>query len=241
MKIALIDDDRQETEYLSELIGQHISELGFTINNIDSFCSGEEFLLAWEPQMYDLILLDIYMEGMDGIETARAIREEDGEVPLVFCTFSNEFASQSYEVCAQYYLQKPISDQKVVNMLRRLEWKKYESGRFIVLPDGQQVILQNVVYTEYYNHVVTIYNKKGEDIRTRISQSELERRLLEYPYFCCCSKGVVVNLYEVVRHSGNAFLMSNGKTVYLSRRKEREAADALTNFHFKRIREEMKR
>lgn len=240
MKIAIIDDNQMERDYLKKTIEVQMSTLSCTVSRMDTFQSAEEFFAVWHPHGYGLILLDIYMDRINGIDAARKIRERDKDVRLVFCTSGNEFASESYEVDARYYLRKPVSEKGVKAMLNKLNLEEYELNRFLVLPDGQQVILRNIIYTEYYNHVVTIHNKKGEDIRTRISQAELEGLLREYPYFCSCSKGVVVNFYEVACHRGNIFEMSSGETVYLSRRKEKEVQSAYVDFCFERMRKEMR-
>lgn len=240
MKIAIVDDEQDELEALSEIIKSHLSDLGISSIITDTFRSAEEFFSAWEAGKYELILLDIYMDGMTGIDAARRIRESDGDAFLVFCTSSNGFASESYEVRAHYYLCKPFSDKNISDMLKRLNLKSYEFSRFIDLPDGQRIVLRNIIYTEYYNHVVTIHNKNGGDIRTRISQSEFEALLGKYPYFCRCCKGIVVNFYEVTDYCKNSFTMSGNKTVSISRRKEKEVQTAYTDFCFERLRKEMR-
>lgn len=239
MRIAVIDDEKREQSHLSQMISQYLSEAGYSLEVIDTFGNAKEFLSVWRPHRYELILLDIYMDGLSGVDAARRIRESDEDVRLVFCSASNEFASESYEVRAQYYLHKPVSRKGISDMFLRLKLEEYETGRFIVLPDGQHVVLRNIIYTEYSNHIVTIYNKKGEDIRTRITQSEFERILSEYPYFRCCSKGIVVNFYEVVKYGGHFFWMSNGKTVYMSRRREKEIQSAYMRFCFEQTRREI--
>ncbi|MXP76779.1 response regulator [Lachnospiraceae bacterium WCA-9-b2] len=239
MKIAVIDDEKMELSYLSEAIRGYLSEAGYLENRVDTFQSAEEFFGVWEVQGYDLILMDIYMDGLSGIDAARRIRRLDADVRLVFCTISNGFASESYEVGAHYYLQKPVSKQRISDMFKRLKMEEYETGRFVILPDGQHMVLRNIIYTEYGNHIVTVYNKKGEDIRTRITQTEFEKLICEYPYFWRCAKGIVVNFYEVEEFGGHFFEMSNGKKVYMSRRREKEVQKAYMEFCFEQTRREI--
>ena len=166
------------------------------------------------------------MEGMPGIEAARRIRERDADCRLVFCTSSNAFASESYEVGAHYYLHKPFSDRDIMNMLRKLDLESYESTRFITLPDGKRIFPRNIIYTEYHNHVVTMHMKKDGQLRTRISQAGFQDLLLEYPYFCCCAKGILLNFHEVSAQNGAMFTMSDGSAVAVSRRREKEVQEA---------------
>ncbi len=239
MNIALVDDDQEELFRLSELIERQASCVGMTIKRIDRYHSGEAFLADFTAECYDLILLDIFMDRKSGIDVARKIRETDGTVCLVFASSSNEFASESYEVSAHDYLLKPFTEKRVANMLKKLNPEEYELGRAVILPDGQRIVLRNIICTEYYNHTVTIYNKQGGAVKTRISQTELQGILLRYPYFCCCFKGMIVNFYEVSRKSEDVFFMNGGKTVPISRRRGKEVRDAYTKFRFERLRKEM--
>ena len=79
MKIAIIDDEQQEREHLTGMIESQLYAFSCTVGKIDAYGSAEEFLDVWKPCSYGLILLDIYMDGMDGIDTARKIRERDRE------------------------------------------------------------------------------------------------------------------------------------------------------------------
>ena len=126
-----------------------------------------------------------------------------------------------------------------MNMLRKLDLESYESTRFITLPDGKRIFPRNIIYTEYHNHVVTMHMKKDGQLRTRISQAGFQGLLLEYPYFCCCAKGILLNFHEVSAQNGAMFTMSDGSAVAVSRRKEKEVQEAYAAFLFQRMRKEM--
>lgn len=231
MRIALVDDTPQELEIIYGIISQELSHA-----NISTFPSGESFLDAWDEHSYDLILLDIYMEEMLGVDVARKVRETDQDVRIVFCTTSNEFASESYEVGANYYLQKPVSSTSFQRMLKMIRLDDYEENRFITLPDGQRIVLRNITYTEYYNHSIIIHSKKRADLQTRMSQTEWEALLAEYDFLCSCSKGIVVNFFEVDRIADGMFLLHNGDFVPISRRKAKEMTEAFAHFRFEQMR-----
>lgn len=231
MRIALVDDTSMELEILSDIISK---ELPYA--TVFTFPSGKSFLESWENNGYDLILLDIYMEDMLGVDVAKKIRETDEEVRLVFCTTSNEFASESYEVGANYYLQKPVSQVSFQRMLKMIRLDDYEENRFITLPDGQRIVLRNITYTEYYNHSIIIHSKKRADLQTRLSQMEWEALLSEYNFLCSCSKGIVVNLHEVDRIEEGMFVLHNGEAVPISRRKTKEMSESYAHFCFEQMR-----
>ena len=239
MKIALVDDHQEELDRLSELLSCRLYAAGDLEHKIYCFHSGEEFLSAWTPGGFDLIVLDIFMAGITGVEVAHIIRQSDQEVRLVFCTTSNEFASESYEVNAHFYLHKPYSEERIDSMLSRLNLENYELRRSATLPDGQQIMLRNVLYTEYSNHVLTIYSKRRDALRCYMSQSAAEEMLCAYPYFLACSKGIIVNLHEVESKIGDTFRLKNGVTLPISRRKSKEVQDAYAAFQFQKMREEV--
>lgn len=235
MKIALVDDTPEELEILSEILNAELPHA-----DVFTFTNGKNFLQAWPHNSYDLILLDIYMEEMLGVDVARKVRETDEDVRIVFCTTSNEFASESYEVGANYYLQKPVSSISFQRMLKMIRLDDYEENRFITLPDGQRIVLRNITYTEYYNHSIIIHSKKRADLQTRMSQTEWEALLSEYNFLYSCSKGIVVNFHEVERQENGMFIMKNQTSVPISRRKSKDALEAFAKFRFDKMRKEGK-
>ena len=198
MKIALVDDDQQALDRLHT----YITELVGAAARLDCFASGEEFLAAWHPGAYDLIVLDIFMHQLTGMEVARTIRETDQTVRLVFATSSNEFASESYEVNARYYLHKPFQKEQVKVMLDRLDMEEVERLRSVTLPDGQTVVLRRVIYADFAAHCVTVHNKDGHNITARVPFAEVEPLFCGYSYFCSPCKGVIINFYEVAARPG---------------------------------------
>ena len=94
MKIAICDDEKKASETLLEIL----RECPESIEKTDIYFSGEELLLAEEQ--YDLLFLDIDMEGIDGIETARKIRLKDKKVKIVYVTAYSEYAGKAFSVHA---------------------------------------------------------------------------------------------------------------------------------------------
>ena len=231
MKVALVDDTLEELKILTNILDNELPEA-----EVDTFPDGESFLKVWKTGTYDLIILDIYMEEILGVDVARKIRETDRDVRIVFCTTSNEFASESYEVNANYYLQKPVSATSFQRMLQMIHLSDYELNRFITLPDGQKIVLRNITFTEYYNHTIIIHSKKRADLQTRISQTEWELLLSKYDFLYSCSKGIVVNFHEIERQESNLFIMKNGENVPISRRKSKEVSEAFAHFRFEQMR-----
>ena len=97
MRVAFPDDDPNELKILHTYFNDLTDS---STISIDNFSSGEEFLSRFTAGLYDLVVLDIFMGDLTGVDVARKIRETEHNVRLVFCTTSNDFASESYEVAA---------------------------------------------------------------------------------------------------------------------------------------------
>ena len=240
MKIALVDDELSQLNNLKSLLATQLRLLiPDTSHTIDMYRSGRSFLDHWTTGQYDVIVLDIFMGGLTGVEVAKAIRLTDQNVKLVFCSHSNEFATESYEVNAQYYLLKPATQGSIVNMLQRLNVDLIQRKQYVTLPDGHDLILRDVVYTEYYNHVVTIHLKDQDAYRIRTNHATMEDLLTACGFIISPCKGILVNFYEVATMSDDGFTMTFGTTLPISRRKSKEMQSAYIKFRFQKMRSEV--
>ena len=129
MKIAIVDDSSLDRDFLKNGLEIIFEERNIENLEIQEFSSGEELLnyLRENPSdFFHIIFMDIYMEDLTGVETAKAIRKTDEQVKIVFITTSNEFASESYEVRAEDYLIKPFDGQRMNKIIDRFFRKNKE-------------------------------------------------------------------------------------------------------------------
>ena len=104
MNIAIIDDLKTDSDRLVGLINTYMEQHRLQCRTMDLFSSGESFLDTFTSGKYHLIFLDIYMDGITGMETAKRIRQTDHDCRIIFITTSPEFAVESYNVNASFYL-----------------------------------------------------------------------------------------------------------------------------------------
>ena len=240
MKIALVDDELSQLLNLKKLLSAQLQALmPDTPHPIDTYTRGRSFLDLWTAGQYDIIVLDIFMGGMTGVEVAKEIRRTDKDVNLVFCSHSNEFATESYEVNAQYYLLKPATQGSIINMLQRLNLDLIQRKQFVTLPDGHDLLLRDILYTEYYNHVVTIHLKNNAAYRIRTKHAIIEELLVPCGFIYSPCKGVLVNFYEVATASEDSFTMTDGTVMPISRRKHKEIQSIYIKFLFQKMRLEV--
>ncbi|MBP3322186.1 MAG: response regulator transcription factor [Clostridia bacterium] len=239
MRVAIVDDDCAMTAQLSDLISEELAHLGDRGFKITVFHSGEDFLASFEKGAFDLIFLDIFMKELTGIDVAYQIRKEDTQVMIAFCTSSNDYASESYDVGARHYLRKPITRESISKMFKRLDLDAIEKRRTVKLPDGNSVILRDILYTDYENHVITLHIKNRPPHRLRTSQTEIESLLLPYGFFCSPYKGITVNFYAVKELSDSEIVLSDGTVLPVTRRKTKDVKEAYKKFKFEQMRKEV--
>ncbi|MCD7737604.1 MAG: LytTR family DNA-binding domain-containing protein [Lachnospiraceae bacterium] len=119
MKIGICDDEKSTREYLERLSKEWGQECGVSVETV-CFANAESFLFAWEENRdFDVLLLDIEMGQMNGMELAGRIRESDEDTAIVFITGYDEYIGQGYEVAALHYLIKPVEREKLWRVLDR--------------------------------------------------------------------------------------------------------------------------
>lgn len=134
MRVAIIDDMPQDRHRLSAEVSRWARQQSLPLAvPPDLFESGEEFLGNFSSGKYDVVFLDIYMGGINGMDTARKIRETDAACRLVFTTTSSEFAVDSYEVDSSWYLVKPYSYEKLSQALDRCSLSWQEQNEFLLI------------------------------------------------------------------------------------------------------------
>lgn len=236
MRAAIIDDRAEDRAILHRELDTILRERGYSVEGIDLFSGGEEFLALFRGGRYDLVFLDIYMEGINGIQTAREIRRTDKNVRLIFVTTSNDFAAESYSLRADYYLLKPFVHEDILKALSIINLEDYERQRVIVLPDKSTCLLHDIIYSEYYNHRIVLYLKSNRKKKIRTSQADIERILCKNDGFVTCTKGIIVNLEYVQRFEDGTIFLADGLQVPVSRRRTAEIRKAHADYLFRQVR-----
>ena len=114
LRIAICDDDPTFLTLTAAVIGRWENKpLDL---QLETFENGDELIRVHDEVPFDIVFLDVLMPLLNGIETARAIRERDKKVKIVFLTATAEFAVDSYTVKADNYLLKPFAPPEIISM-----------------------------------------------------------------------------------------------------------------------------
>lgn len=241
MKIAVIDDFSDCRKLLKEYLLRYMDRYyaGITLT-IDEFDNGGSFLDCFTLDAYDLILLDFYMDGLDGLTTARRIRGLDLYVPVIFITTSPDHAIDSYQVRASGYLLKPFGYDTFEQTISLARIDKILDGHFIEL-GGEKILLKEIVFCDQDRHYVQIHTARRGVLRYRASFSDLSGLLACYPWFLPCYRCCLVNLKRVTKMEDDGFLMDTGVKVHFRIRKRDDIAKKYSRFLFDQTREEARR
>ena len=129
LKIAICDDEQKQIEYITALVTLWSAKEGHSCE-IRAFESAEAFLFEYEDdKAYDILLLDVEMKNITGIELAKRIRKDNNRAEIVFITSHFEFVGEGYEVDALHYLVKPISEDKLSQVLTKAAEKGFAKAQ----------------------------------------------------------------------------------------------------------------
>lgn len=235
MRVAICDNDKEFLNTMEKLLNRIWQGAE---NTITCYCSGAKLLEDCKERnvCYDVIFMDIEMEGMDGITLGKRLKEFDEEMLLIFLTNYAEYAVRGYEAKAFRYLLKPISEQTLKNVLAEIQ---QEWGRKQVLhipADGEELLLplSKILYLESKEKYTTIY-VEGKGYLTRNSLNDYEMQLHSKGFYRIHRK-YLVNLYRINRWNAHQIEVG-GNILPISRRREKEFREQFYGYLEKGIQE----
>lgn len=216
-KIAIVDDNITDIEYVTLLVRHWAEEAGHNVS-ISSFSSAEAFLFQYEEERdFDMLLLDIEMGKMNGVELAKAVRKSNAFVQLVFITGFPDFMAEGYEVSALHYLMKPVISKKLYAVLDKASTNLVKLEKRICVTYDRRtdfIPISHILYVEAQKQYVLIHTEK-KIYRMKGSLVEMEKELDEF--FYKCQRSFLINLQYVVRIQKEYVVLKNGEEIPISR------------------------
>lgn len=213
---GICDDEKCQIEFLTALLTHWAESTGAAIQ-ISAFSSAENFLFHYEDNKnFDILLLDIEMDKINGVELAKKIRRDNDMVQIIFITGYSEYISEGYEVAALHYLVKPVKEEKLLEILDRAlqKIKKNEKVLFLELPDEiVRLLACEIRYLEVRQNYVTVHAKTDYTIKKTLREfeTELDER------FYRMGRSYIVNLSYVTRITKTDVFLSDGSVIPLPR------------------------
>ena len=230
LKIAICDDEANQIEYLSGVVTTWAKKNRHAVE-IKPYSAAKSLLFDYcEEKDFDILLLDIEMPGMSGVELAKAVRKENATVQIIFITGYYEYFSDGFDVSALHYLIKPADERKLMPVLDRAVSNLTYRQRSVLLtsPEGdRKVSLADIEYVESENVHVAVHTASGV-YRSRISLAKFAEQLDET--FIKVHRSYIVNLKYVKKITRTDITMVSGDLVPISRGMYDEVHAALIKF-----------
>ncbi len=226
MRIAIVEDEEEFRTVLKNYIDRYASESGETIR-VSMFTEGLTFLEEYHGG-YDLILMDILMPHMSGMETARKLRLVDETVVIVFITSMVQYAIQGYEVNAAAYLVKPAAYGQFSDTMDRIRRTvlRTETATVIVSQKENSVVLpvRKIAYIEVYNHSLVFHTQDSSyEMRGSLTEYETDPR---FEGFVKVSKSHMVNVAFIAAIDEDTLTVA-GDVLPLTRRRKKECMEKI--------------
>ena len=241
MEIAIVDDlsvEREESHrLLLEYFDLHKEIYGIT-PIISEFESGEEFLNTFEKGKYQLVLLDIYMGELSGIDVAEKLCSLDKKCNIIFFTTSKDHMLEGYDVHAVGYILKPIADHRLAlnkalnHIMNKLNIDNFSLS--VLTEFGENTVFyRNILYFESSLRNLHLHFA-SDTILVLGKYSDYAQHLLADKRFLECYRNLIVNMDYIDTPLDYDFLLKNNKKIPISRRKKAEVMKKYTSYFIER-------
>lgn len=241
MRVAIVDDFKGDRDVTKKYLEKYFIENDISFK-VEEFISGEAFLDVInndEYEGFDVIFLDIYMDQIDGMEVAKKLEVMNLNSMIFFTTSSMEYAVESYEVKAAYYLIKPFTYEKFRKAMDRYKDILSSKSKVIEVVCNRvlkKIFLKDIVLIQTVNRSVEIYTEKDK-FTTRQGFDEVSLVLLENKNFICCVRGCVVNLDYVIKVNEDSFITKRELIAPIRRQGRGEIKKKYADYLFQSMRE----
>lgn len=234
MRIAICDDSIQEQKQIIEALHSYDPT-----RKPECFISGRELLAAAKCQPFDIVFLDIYMPGENGVEIAGKLQKISAATGIVFVTTSTDHAVDAFSLHALHYLVKPVTAAGVTEALCRLAELRRKKRPLILLPSGNSsytVYLDEIGYIQSVGHAKEVMLTNGRMIRVWMSLEELKTQLGEN--FLKINRSTIVNMEQIEQMCADTCMLQDGTRLEFARRERGRIRSAYNDYLFTRLDEQ---
>ncbi|MBQ8136388.1 MAG: response regulator transcription factor [Clostridia bacterium] len=231
LRVAAVEDNDRDAEYLMSHLKRFARENSVEIE-AKRYENGILFLEGYRGE-FDIVFMDIDMPAMNGMNTAKALRNVDAHVVLIFVTALARFALNGYEVDAFDFIVKPMQynffSAKMQRAVKKLSTE--QRVKLLIKTNEKTVRLfaDEIVYVNIYNHMLTFHTEE-ENVSTRGTMKDV-LETLNNGSFAMCNKSCVVNLNHVQSIEGDEVVLTGGIRQQISRPRKTEFMQQLADFY----------
>lgn len=237
IKIAICDDDKNQLQLAEDCLSKYSSTHPHLEIKSTSFTSPMDLISFIEVNGgFDIYLLDIFMPGYLGTDTAREIRKLGEKGKIIFITSSRDHALEAFEVDASQYLVKPYQETEFFKVLDKVfDMFNLERRPYINLKTAYGMIrlyIRNVVYTESgRKNYQTIHLLTKERIEVRMTSTELFNLLSPSSLFVRCGASININMKFVRQVTKDKIFFDTGEQISYPYRSYKKLKDDFLSLH----------
>lgn len=228
--IAVCDDEPEDCQFISQLAREILEHEGIRCA-ISTYSNGTDLLNTISSgTKFAILLLDVLMEELDGMELAAKLREQGNHTAIIFISCNRELALRGYEVEAVRYLAKPLNREKLREALLHC-CRTQTSQKELLLPThGGKIKIRpsDIIFAETWNRGVMLHLKNDKK-ECNIKISELSSMLAEQQ-FVFCHRTILVNLSFVRSIRRCELELESGKVLPISKYRQREVKGRLMRY-----------
>lgn len=232
MHIAICEDDAIQAGWLTSTVQEYFKKIGQPLS-ILGFDNGFKLMdyLDENVRQLDLIFLDIMMPGMNGMDTARAVRQIDETVPIVFITAWQDFALDGYQVDASGYLIKPVDKNQIAAQMEKILRKHQDGSTELTVQSSRKVFrvpVRSICYIEKDIRKTIVHLNDGQALECSKPIKEFRRTLERHSHFIFPHQSYMVNIHYItlVDQAHREIQMQNGEKIPVARERIKETLDA---------------
>lgn len=242
MNIAIIDDLPRELARISGIVSEYAAEKHLPVE-LKTFHSAEEVLAGYRPLQYTLLFLDIYMDGMTGVEAAKKIRENDRDTLIVFLTTSQEHTFDAFDVHAYQYILKSPDDA----VLKRAVCRVMDEIVSITQPGAEQTLtfstggteqsiaFSNIMFAASEKNYIQITDRSQNSYRTRMTFSEVCSILGKDSRFLQINRGVIINMDCITTFGKDSCELCGSYSLPVNVREQKKLDQIRKNYVFSKL------
>lgn len=230
LTIAVCEDNEEQCAALRRLLDLWSSDKPFALV-IDEYISAEAFLFAYPEKSCDLLILDIEMGEINGMELARRLREKADMLPVLFVTGFSDYMNEGYEVEALHYLLKPVDKDKLFGVLDRYI-KNHRPEKEIILKSENETLRlpsDSIAYCEAMGKKTSVFTADGSSTECDLGINDVKNLLPEE--FIFTHRSYIVNLRYVKSIRKTELVLDSGAVIPVSRRLYKDINEKFIGFY----------
>ena len=233
MRIAICEDEKVVLDFESSLVSQWAAGACCPLQ-LDTYVSAEQFLFESEDKApYDVLIFDIQMKNMNGMELAKKLRGRGCDAVIIFITGVPDYAIEGYEVGAVRYILKPVKAEVLNGLLDSVcAERQKKSEDYFVLGQGadiEKISFDKIIYIEANGHYVHL---KGTDLEREWKAGFSDTAgAFEGRGFFCLRRGLLVNLKHVSRITRTDCVLDNCEVLPVARGVYKDLNDAFIGLY----------